>query len=194
MFRGCVLCVPGPLGLFRRTAMEEVCYRFSRNTDVSEPGRYLGPFESDTFSEDFDLSAGILSLSYKVVYEPHAIAYTNVPSTLFTLINQRYRWYRGNLQVIRKLFKRATGDPVTAPPRMWLWACVNLLHRYLAGPNLYGHGTGLLYPHADSADKPSRPQVTKHSLSVGSWLCWQWVSLSRPSFLRCIEKRFASAI
>ena len=121
---GCVLCVPGPLGLFRRTAMEEVCYRFARNTDVSKPGRYLGPFESDTFSEDFDLSSAILSLSYKVVYEPHAIAYTNVPPTLFTLINQRYRWYRGNLQVIRKLFKRATGDPVTAPPRMWLWTCV----------------------------------------------------------------------
>ena len=85
------------------------------------PGEHEGPFEGDTFAEDFDLSLAILSLGGRIVYEPRAISYTRVPSTMASLINQRYRWSRGNIQAIRKYFRRAWQDPSLRQPRVIAW-------------------------------------------------------------------------
>jgi poly-beta-1,6-N-acetyl-D-glucosamine synthase len=102
---GTVLCVPGPIGLFRRAALDQVHVRYGLLPPGSPPGHFAGPFQHDTFCEDFDLSVALLALGWRIVYEPRAICHTEVPTTLVGLISQRYRWTRGNLQVLAK-FRR----------------------------------------------------------------------------------------
>jgi len=80
-----VTVVPGPLGAFRRSIIKEV-------------GFYTG----DTFAEDADLTLKILKAGYKIKYEPNSIGYTEAPTSIFNLAKQRYRWYRGLLQVLIK--------------------------------------------------------------------------------------------
>ncbi len=77
--------IPGPIGLFRRETLEQV-----------------GFYDTDTFAEDCDLTLKILVTGWQIRYEPGAIAYTEAPETLGTLLKQRYRWTRGILQSIRK--------------------------------------------------------------------------------------------
>lgn len=82
---GLVNIVPGPIGFFRRSTLEEV-------------GRY----SADTFAEDCDLTLKILRQGYQVRYEPEARAFTEVPENWLDLVKQRYRWTRGIIQSIRK--------------------------------------------------------------------------------------------
>lgn len=77
--------IPGPIGLFRKTALRDA-----------------GFYSSDTFAEDADVTLKILAKGWKIVYEPNAIAYTEAPETIYQLLKQRYRWTRGILQAIRK--------------------------------------------------------------------------------------------
>ncbi|MCH8034922.1 MAG: glycosyltransferase family 2 protein [Bacteroidetes bacterium] len=77
--------IPGPIGLFRREAIESAGY-----------------YTNDTFAEDADLTLRILSKGWKIYYEPKAISYTEAPTGLRQLLKQRYRWTRGILQSIRK--------------------------------------------------------------------------------------------
>lgn len=118
---GTVLVVPGPVGLFRRHALEEVYLRWGRLSGPQKPGVYEGPFEGDTFAEDFDLTIALLGLGYKIVYEPRGVSHTSVPSTLGTLINQRYRWFRGNMQALRKFARRAWHHPELRQPWLVAW-------------------------------------------------------------------------
>ena len=77
--------VPGPIGLFRKKALQDV-----------------GGYDSDTFAEDCDLTLKLLTKGWKVEYEPEAISYTEAPERLLDLLKQRYRWTRGILQSIKK--------------------------------------------------------------------------------------------
>jgi poly-beta-1,6 N-acetyl-D-glucosamine synthase len=77
--------VPGPIGIFRKRALESV-----------------GGYDSDTFAEDCDLTMKLLIRRWQVVYEQRAIAYTEAPERLLDLLKQRYRWTRGILQAMRK--------------------------------------------------------------------------------------------
>jgi poly-beta-1,6-N-acetyl-D-glucosamine synthase len=91
--------VPGPVGIFRRRAMDRV-----------------GGYESDTFAEDFDMTVKLLSDGWRIVYEPKAIAWTEAPEELLDIIKQRYRWTRGILQSLRKqkrLFWHTQGNFTT---------------------------------------------------------------------------------
>ncbi len=67
---GDVVCVPGPLGFFRRTALEQVFRRFGGFSDSRDAGAVAGPYQGDTFAEDLDLSLAVLSLGGKIVAEP----------------------------------------------------------------------------------------------------------------------------
>lgn len=126
---GDVLVVPGPIGLFRRSALERVWQRFG--TEDASPavgghehaGRedWQGPYEADTFAEDFDLSIAILALGKKIVYEPLAISRTRAPTSLSALLNQRYRWQRGSIQVLRKLWRRSQREHELLGDRLLLW-------------------------------------------------------------------------
>jgi poly-beta-1,6-N-acetyl-D-glucosamine synthase len=111
-----VMVVPGPIGLFRASVLHDVWRR--------HPPGSSGPFEGDTFAEDFDVSIAILCLGGRIAYEPEAISYTKAPDRLFTLINQRYRWIRGSLQVLKKLCRRATADPEVLSPPLIAWTAL----------------------------------------------------------------------
>ncbi|MFN3871626.1 MAG: glycosyltransferase [Ignavibacterium sp.] len=77
--------IPGPIGIFRRKALEEA-----------------GFYSSDTFAEDADVTLKLLAKGWKIYYEPLAISFTQAPATLQQLLKQRYRWTRGILQSVRK--------------------------------------------------------------------------------------------
>ena len=101
---GLVTVVPGPIGLYRRSVLEEVRLLTSNQPGPAGhdgEGGVMGPLSSETFAEDFQLSLSCLALGYKVVYEPRAIAYTKCPHTVEGLLSQRYRWMRGTWQVLR---------------------------------------------------------------------------------------------
>ena len=84
-FIGAVNIVPGPVGIFRREALEEV-----------------GGYDTDTFAEDADLTLKLVAAGWKILYEDRAITWTDAPENILDLIQQRYRWTRGILQAIRK--------------------------------------------------------------------------------------------
>ena len=77
--------IPGPIGMFRKSALYEV-----------------GLYDDDTFAEDCDVTLKLISHNYKIEFESDAVAYTEAPENLLDLIKQRYRWTRGILQAIRK--------------------------------------------------------------------------------------------
>jgi poly-beta-1,6-N-acetyl-D-glucosamine synthase len=105
--------IPGPIGVFRRSVLQEV-----------------GGYEHDTFAEDADLTLKILSSGYHIVYEDRAIAWTEAPETVNDLIKQRYRWTRGILQAVRKR-KLALLNPVS----LWVWlSLVMMLAEGIAMP------------------------------------------------------------
>lgn len=110
--------IPGPIGIFRRTAIEAT-----------------GGYDSDTFAEDFDMTVKILSAGWKINYEPKAVAFTEAPEVLLDIIKQRYRWSRGILQALRKQkhLLASTGGNITTPLSLWymifeglVWPAMNI--------------------------------------------------------------------
>jgi poly-beta-1,6 N-acetyl-D-glucosamine synthase len=85
--------IPGPIGIFRRSALERV-----------------GGYDPDTFAEDCDLTLKLLVDGWQIPFEAEAIAFTEAPERLQDLLKQRYRWTRGILQAIRK-HRRSLVDP-----------------------------------------------------------------------------------
>ena len=77
--------IPGPIGVFRRSALLKI-----------------GGYETDTFAEDCDLTLRLLVEGWQIQYEPESIAYTEAPENLLDLLKQRYRWTRGILQALNK--------------------------------------------------------------------------------------------
>ena len=141
---GTVLVVPGPIGLFRRSVLEEVYIRFGSGANYREPGEVEGPFEGDTFAEDFDLSVAILALGAKCVYEPAAVSHTKAPDWSFRLLNQRYRWGRGTLQVLRKYSRRSRVNPEFRRPRLLAWLGLTYALELVILPAVQACGVALL--------------------------------------------------
>jgi len=77
--------IPGPLGMFRKSAVWQV-----------------RGYDDDTFAEDCDLTLKLLFEGWHIIYEPRAIAWVETPSHMIDLLKQRYRWTRGILQAIKK--------------------------------------------------------------------------------------------
>lgn len=80
-----VLVIAGPLGAFRKKALEDVGY-----------------FDSDTLTEDFDTALKIHKAGYKIRVAADAVGYKVMPPHLLDLWKQRTRWYRGEIEVWRK--------------------------------------------------------------------------------------------
>lgn len=96
--------IPGPIGIFRRSAIEQA-----------------GFYSSDTYAEDADLTLKILSKGWKIYYEPKSISYTEAPVTLQQLLKQRYRWTRGILQSIRKHKTKMFNPTINLGQTFILW-------------------------------------------------------------------------
>lgn len=84
-FMRAVNIIPGPLGMFRKSVLQEV-----------------HGYDHDTFAEDCDLTLKLLVRGWHIAYEPDAVAWVETPSKLLDLLKQRYRWTRGILQAIAK--------------------------------------------------------------------------------------------
>lgn len=88
---GAVTVVPGALGAFRRSILQET-----------------GFYDRDTLVEDFDVTVKALKTGHVVQASSTAAAYTQAPQTLSDLYRQRMRWYRGNFQTFKKHFNAFT--------------------------------------------------------------------------------------
>lgn len=87
-FLNAITVVPGAIGAWRRSIIGAI-----------------GGLSHDTLAEDADMTVSVVSLGYKVVYEPNAIAYTEAPDTVRGFIQQRVRWMYGTFQVLWKYRK-----------------------------------------------------------------------------------------
>ena len=96
MVLGCITVVPGAVGAWRRSVIDQ-----------------LGGFPSDTLAEDQDLTIAVQKAHYEVLYDSSAIAWTEAPDTVQGLIKQRFRWAFGTFQCLWKhrdaLFNRRYG-------------------------------------------------------------------------------------
>jgi cellulose synthase/poly-beta-1,6-N-acetylglucosamine synthase-like glycosyltransferase/peptidoglycan/xylan/chitin deacetylase (PgdA/CDA1 family)/spore germination protein YaaH len=105
----CITVVPGSVGAWRRTVLEET-----------------GGFSSDTIAEDQDLTLLIRKLGHKIGYEEDAIGWTEAPDSLRNLAKQRFRWSFGTLQCMWK-HKAALFNPrygamgFIAMPNVWIF-------------------------------------------------------------------------
>jgi len=81
----CTPTVPGAIGAYRRDALLEV-----------------GGVSGDTLAEDTDLTLAIGRSGRRVVYAEDARAWTEAPSSLGDLWQQRYRWSYGTMQAVWK--------------------------------------------------------------------------------------------
>lgn len=138
-FVAAVNIVPGPVGVFRRDALDEV-----------------GGYDTDTFAEDADLTLKLVTGGWKILYEDRAVTWTAAPEHALDLIQQRYRWTRGLLQAVGKR-KEVLLQPFPDFP-LWLsvlemafeaiiWPIMNVYaHLFFAVVALlFGMGELLLY-------------------------------------------------
>jgi cellulose synthase/poly-beta-1,6-N-acetylglucosamine synthase-like glycosyltransferase len=86
-FFGKVSIVPGPIGLFRKSAVLSV-----------------GGYEKDkgTFAEDTELTFRLIAAGWTIECDDGMAAFTEVPDNYNDLLRQRYRWSRGVYQALLK--------------------------------------------------------------------------------------------
>jgi cellulose synthase/poly-beta-1,6-N-acetylglucosamine synthase-like glycosyltransferase/peptidoglycan/xylan/chitin deacetylase (PgdA/CDA1 family) len=102
-----VTVVPGAIGTFRRSALEEA-----------------GGLTTDTLAEDCDLTIRILKAGYAVVNENQAIAMTEAPESVKQFVKQRTRWSFGVMQTFWK-HRNVLFNPKYKG--LGLWALPNML-------------------------------------------------------------------
>jgi cellulose synthase/poly-beta-1,6-N-acetylglucosamine synthase-like glycosyltransferase/peptidoglycan/xylan/chitin deacetylase (PgdA/CDA1 family)/spore germination protein YaaH len=105
----CITVVPGSVGAWRRSILEEA-----------------GGFSSDTLAEDQDLTIQVRKLGCHIGYEENAVGLTEAPDSLRNLAKQRFRWSYGTLQCMWK-HKTALFNPrygtlgFVAMPNVWIF-------------------------------------------------------------------------
>jgi glycosyltransferase involved in cell wall biosynthesis len=82
---GSITIVPGALGAFKKSYLKEA-----------------GAYGKETIVEDFDQTIKLLKAGLITQGSTKATAYTEAPNTIRDFVAQRKRWYRGNLQVLKR--------------------------------------------------------------------------------------------
>ncbi|EGG42716.1 Glycosyltransferase [Candidatus Nitrosarchaeum limnium SFB1] len=82
---GSITIVPGALGAFKKSFLSE-----------------SGSYGKETIVEDFDQTIKLLKAGLITQGSSKATAYTEAPDTLQDFMAQRKRWYRGNIQVLKR--------------------------------------------------------------------------------------------
>jgi cellulose synthase/poly-beta-1,6-N-acetylglucosamine synthase-like glycosyltransferase len=171
---GAVTVVPGAVGAWRRSALND-----------------LGGFPEETLAEDQDLTIAVQRAGWRVEFDPSARAYTEAPDTLEGLLKQRFRWSFGTLQCIWK-HRAATFDRrhatlgFIALPQIWLFQIVLALAAPLVDLAVIGSLLGalinrLMHPVEWSSD----------SLMLGLlyWTVFILVDLSAAALGMALERR-----
>lgn len=86
---GAVLCCPGALTAYRRSAVLAVLERWSTQTFLGEPC---------TIGEDRALTTWLLRTGHRAVYQSTAIVHTLVPTSYRGVARMYLRWERGNIR------------------------------------------------------------------------------------------------
>jgi cellulose synthase/poly-beta-1,6-N-acetylglucosamine synthase-like glycosyltransferase len=68
--------------------------------------RATGCFSKQTLAEDTELPMCLLAQAYETLYQPAALAVTEVPTAWSQLYAQRLRWSTGKLQVVALLSRQ----------------------------------------------------------------------------------------
>lgn len=84
---GKVSIVPGPIGLFRKSAVLEV-------------GGYEA--KDETFAEDAEITLRLIAAGWSIVCSDEMKSFTEVPQEYSSLLQQRYRWSRGVYKALLK--------------------------------------------------------------------------------------------
>ena len=104
---GAVTVVPGPIGMFRRRALQDA-------------GGYREGH--DIYAEDADLTVRLLARGWRVTGATDMVSHTEAPESLFDLLRQRYRWKRG----IYQAFRGNLYGLITGPELRQVWIAVLL--------------------------------------------------------------------
>jgi cellulose synthase/poly-beta-1,6-N-acetylglucosamine synthase-like glycosyltransferase len=102
-----VTVIPGAIGAFRKSVLEEV-----------------GGYSSDTLAEDCDITVKILKRGYTIANENRAVAVTEAPETVKQFLKQRFRWTYGIMQMFWKQ-KQTFMNPDYKG--LGIWAMPNIL-------------------------------------------------------------------
>jgi cellulose synthase/poly-beta-1,6-N-acetylglucosamine synthase-like glycosyltransferase len=111
--------VSGAFGVWKRSAVVAV-----------------GGFTTGHMGEDMDLTMRLHryhidnDIPYRIVYEPSAVIWTEVPETLRVLKRQRIRWHRGLMTAVKD-FMPMTFNPKYGKVGMITWAAM-FLFEYMA--------------------------------------------------------------
>ncbi|MCV0392219.1 MAG: glycosyltransferase [Nitrosopumilus sp.] len=82
---GSITIVPGALGAFKKSLLTEA-----------------GAYGKETIVEDFDQTIKLLKAGLVTQGSSKATAYTEAPNSFRDFFAQRKRWYRGNIQVLKR--------------------------------------------------------------------------------------------
>lgn len=91
-FTGSVLCVSGPIGMYRMTDLERIIDKWSDQN-------FLG--KQCTYGDDRHLTNQILGLEKNVIYVSNSYAETETPSSWYRFFKQQTRW---NKSAFREFF------------------------------------------------------------------------------------------
>mgnify|MGYP000194411257 CR=1 FL=1 len=91
-FTGSVLCVSGPIGMYRITDLEKIIDKWSKQ-------KFLG--KDCTYGDDRHLTNQILGLKKNVIYISSSYAETETPSSWYRFFKQQTRW---NKSAFREFF------------------------------------------------------------------------------------------
>lgn len=91
-YLNCITVLPGALSAFRRAALSTVM------SELQE----TGPLMTETLAEDTDLTLQLHQVGWKITYAALALADTEAPENIKSLISQRFRWAFGTLQCLWK--------------------------------------------------------------------------------------------
>ncbi len=109
-FGGTVLCTPGALSAYRRSALLPVIDEWLNQVFMGAPS---------TIGEDRALSSLILMANYKVRFQQNAIAFTTIPTDYVRLCRMYLRWIRSDIREnIRMAHAVVSGSIHHWTPRM----------------------------------------------------------------------------
>lgn len=103
-------------GLYQGTLVAQGAYSIYKTERLREIGGW-----PNAIGEDIVLTWNLLKRGWKTYYEPLAVAFTDVPTTLHDFARQRSRWARGMIEALKQI------KP---------WQQPQLFTKYLTGINL----------------------------------------------------------
>lgn len=86
---GYVMCVSGPIGMYKLISLEKICEEWHNQT-------FLG--SKCNFGDDRHLTNKILYLGEKVAYISSAYAQTETPNTIYRFYKQQIRWNKSSFR------------------------------------------------------------------------------------------------